>query len=165
MGQNVMIRNFEPSDMNQLVKLARAHAKEMKVCDELPFDDVYYIKSLRSLLVDPINHCFVVEKEEHLIGYAIIFFHTKIWNPTMYGQMAFFYLMEGERNKWLADSLFNACVDKCKNVGAQFFESSVCAWTENYKGSKDPIERASTYFEHKKGEHCGNIFVHNLEEA
>lgn len=160
-----MIRNFHPRDMNQLIKLAREHAKEMQVCDELPFDDVYYTKTMREMLIDDQTLCLVYEQQGQLIGYAIIYFHTKVWNPTLYAEMAYFYIMAGERNKFLADSLWNACIQRCKEAGAKFFESSVCAFTKEYKGATDPIDRASTYFEHKKGEHCGNVFVHQLEDA
>jgi len=159
-----MIRLFEPSDTNEMIKLAKQHGREMEITEELPWDDVYFTTAFRKLMIDPINTCFVVEQEGKLIGYAVIFFHTKIWNPTLYGQIAYFYIQDGERNKWLADSLWNACVEKCKEKGAKFFESSVCAFGKDYKGSQDQIERASSYFEHKKGEHCGNWFVHKVEE-
>ena len=160
-----MIREFQPTDMNNLIKLAKEHAREMQVCDELPFDDVYYAKVMRELLIDDSTICLVFQKGDYLIGYSIAYLHTKIWNPTAFAEMAYFYIMEGERNKVIADMLWSETVKQCRDNGAQFFESSVCAWTKDYEGSTDAIERASTYFEHKNGKHCGNIFVHKIEEV
>jgi GNAT superfamily N-acetyltransferase len=150
--------------MNALIKLAREHAKEMRVTDELPFDDIHYTSSIRKFLIDPSTACFVVERGDYLIGYAIIYSNTKVWNPTLYCEMAYFYIMEGERNKMLADSLWKACIDKAHEWGAKWFETNVSAWGKDYLGSQEPIERASRYFEHKQGDHCGNMFVHKLEE-
>lgn len=160
-----MIREFQPNDMNNLIRLAKEHAQEMRVCDELPFDDVYYAKIMRELLIDDSTISLVYEQGGVLIGYSIAYLHTKIWNPTLFAEMAYFYLMAGERNKMMADMLWNETVKKCREAGARFFESSVCAWGKDFQGSTDAIERASVYFEHKNGNHCGNIFVHRLEEA
>jgi len=160
-----MIREFRPTDMNALIRLAKEHAKEMSVLDELPFDDVHYANVMKEMLIDDQTICLVYDQGGVLIGYSIAYLHTKVWNPTLFAEMAYFYLVAGERNKMMADMLWSETVKRCKEYGAQFFESSVCAWTKDYQGSSDAIERASTYFEHKNGNHCGNIFVHRLEEA
>jgi hypothetical protein len=151
--------------MNALIRIAKEHAKEMNVCDELPFDDVYYAKVMREMIIDDSTICLVYDQGGVLIGYSIAYLHTKVWNPTLFAEMAYFYLAAGERNKMMADMLWNETIRKCKEYGAKFFESSVCAWTRDYQGSTDAIERASVYFEHKNGSHCGNIFVHRLEEV
>ena len=158
-----MIREFKPQDLNGIIRLGRYHARETGVQDALPFDDVYATKNLRQLFVDPNVKCLVVEKNDEIIGYAIFMLHTKLWNPTLFGELYFFYIIDGERNKMVADMLWSEMIAVCKKHGAQFFESDVTAWTKDYIGSKDAVDRVSTYYEHKRGEHCGNHYVHRIE--
>ena len=80
----------------------------------------------------------------------------------MFGQLAFFYFLDGERNKVVADMLWAEVMDTCKKHGAQFFESDICAFNKDWIGSADAIDRASTYFEHKNGSHCGNHYIHRI---
>ena len=98
-----MIRFFEPQDINGLVRLARYHSKELEQDGVLPIDDVYLTRNLRKMLMDSSVQCIVVEKNDEIIGYAIFYLHTKLWNPTLFGQLAFFYILEGERNKYPTD--------------------------------------------------------------
>ena len=62
--------------------------------------------------------CLVVEKNNEIIGYAIFYLHTKLWNPTLFGQLAFFYILDGERNKMVADMLWAEVIAVCKKHGA-----------------------------------------------
>tara|TARA_R110000803_G_scaffold84303_2_gene150473 strand:- start:2890 stop:3369 length:480 start_codon:yes stop_codon:yes gene_type:complete len=157
-----MIRFFEPQDINGLVRLARYHSKELEQDGVLPIDDVYLTRNLRRLLMDSTVQCLVVEEKDEIIGYAIFYLHTKLWNPTLFGQLAFFYILEGARNKYVADQLWNEIIAVCKKSGAQFFESDICAFNAEWHGSEKAIDRASTYFEHKNGDHCGNHYIHRI---
>lgn len=159
-----MIREFQPSDMNNLIKLAKEHAYEMGVCDELPFDDVYFASAMKELLIDDDTICLVKDQGNMLIGYSFVYLHTKIWNPTLFAEMMTFYVIDSEKNKIIADMLWSETIKQCKERGAKFIESNITGWTKNYQGSNF-IEKASDYFEYKNGNHCGNIFVHKLEEA
>jgi len=85
-----MIRAFEPSDMNEIIALARENAKEANVDSILPIDDVYFTKTLKSLLVKHNNHCIVAEHNGKIVGYSLIGFITKVWNNTLYGDVYFF---------------------------------------------------------------------------
>lgn len=159
-----MIREFEPNDMNMFIKCAREHCNEMGILEELPFDDVHFIKLWRQVAMDPDIITLVYTKGDIIIGYAIGSFHVKIWNPTLYCQLDHFYLHASERNAYMADNLWNEFVKKAKERGARFIESTVLAHGKDFKGKEEVIKRAGTFYEHKKGAFCGEAFVHDLGE-
>jgi len=157
-----VIREFETKDLNGILNIAKYHAGELEFQSVIPIDDVYLSKQLKRILMNDGIKCLVVEKHNDIIGYAIFYLHTKLWNPTLFGQLAFFYILDGERNKVVADMLWAEVMDTCKKHGAQFFESDICAFNKDWIGSADAIDRASTYFEHKNGSHCGNHYIHRI---
>lgn len=159
-----MIRKFEPSDMNRVCSLVREHAKEAGVDQHLPVDDVFFTKTVRQILMNPANHCFVAEQDGTIIGYSLVGLITKLWNPTLYGDVYFFYIHNSVRNKYIADSLFAETVKVCKEAGAGWMEWSVSLFDKEFRGVTPYIERASAYFEHKGAEPCGEIFVYDLED-
>ena len=156
-----MIRDFEPKDMNAILKLVREHATEAEV-DHLPVDDVFFKDVVRNALIQDNNKCFVVEKGGQIVGYSFVGLLTKLWNPTLYADVYFFYVHNSVRNKFLADSLYEATCSWAYQNGANWIEFSVALFDKKFKGMDDYVERASTYFEHKGGSHCGNIFVQEL---
>jgi len=157
-----VIRKFEPKDMNEVLKLVREHAAEAEVFQNLPIDDVYAKETIRKALIDEANQAIVVEKGGEIVGYSLVGLATKIWNPTLYAEVYFFYVKNGVRNKYLADSLHEATCSWAYQNGAQWIEFSVALFDEKYQGNEEYIKRASTYFEHKGGSACGNIFVQEL---
>jgi len=159
-----MIREFRPTDMNRIIRLAREHEQESGVQSILPIDDVYFTNAVRDALIDVNHKLFVAETNGEVVGYALIGVTQKIWNPTMYGDVFFFYIHQSIRNKYLADSLWNQCVIWFKEQGCRFMECSVALFDNNFQGVDNYIERASKYFEHKGASHMGNHFVLNLEE-
>ena len=157
-----MIRKFTPADINQVIRLVREHAAEAQVFQNLPVDDIYAKDNIRNALIDEANQCFVVEKGGEIVGYSLVGLATKIWNPTLYAEVYFFYVHSGMRNKFLADSLYEATCSWAYENGASWIEFSVSLFDEMFKGKEEYIDRASTYFEHKGSNHCGNIFVQEL---
>jgi len=157
-----MIKEFQPSDINGILTLMKHHSGEVGFQSVLPIDDVYLASQLKRILMNDSIKCLVMEKGDDIIGYAIFYLHTKLWNPTLFGQLAFFFILDGERNKIIADMLWNEMISICKSNGAQFFESDICAFNKDWQGSTDSIHRASTYFEHKNGSHCGNHYIHRI---
>tara|TARA_R100001509_G_scaffold156114_2_gene119085 strand:+ start:1522 stop:1995 length:474 start_codon:yes stop_codon:yes gene_type:complete len=156
-----MIREFEPKDMNAILKLVREHAVEAEV-DHLPVDDIFFKDVVRNALIQDNNKCFVVEKGGEIVGYSFVGLLTKLWNPTLYADVYFFYVHNSVRNKFLADSLHEATCSWAYQNGANWIEFSVALFDKEFKGRDDYVDRASTYFEHKGGVHCGNIFVQEL---
>ena len=141
-----MIREFEPRDMNAILKLVREHAAEAEV-DHLPVDDIFFKDVVRNALI----------QDNSFVGLL-----TKLWNPTLYADVYFFYVHNSVRNKFLADSLHEATCSWAYQNGANWIEFSVALFDKEFKGRDDYVDRASTYFEHKGGVHCGNIFVQEL---
>lgn len=158
-----MIRPFQPKDMNAVVSLAREHGREAGIEKVLPIDDIHFTKTLKTLLIEPGNQLFVAEQNGTIIGYALVGVTTKVWNPTQYGDIYFFYIHNTLRNKFLADGLFKQCQTWFKEQGCRFFECSVSLFDENFKGVDQYIKRASTYFEHKGCNYAGDHFVVDLE--
>ena len=156
-----MIREFEPKDMNAILRLVREHAAEAEV-DHLPVDDIFFKDVVRNALIQDNNKCFVVEKGGQIVGYSFVGLLTKLWNPTLYADVYFFYVHNSVRNKFLADSLHEATCSWAYENGANWIEFSVALFDKEFKGRDDYVDRASTYFEHKGGVHCGNIFVQEL---
>lgn len=156
-----MIREFEPRDMNAILKLVREHAAEAEV-DHLLVDDIFFKDVVRNALIQDNNKCFVVEKGGEIVGYSFVGLLTKLWNPTLYADVYFFYVHNSVRNKFLADSLHEATCSWAYQNGANWIEFSVALFDKEFKGRDDYVDRASTYFEHKGGVHCGNIFVQEL---
>lgn len=148
--------------MNAVLRLVKEHAAEAEVFQNLPIDDVFAKDTIRNALIDESNQAFVVEKGGDVVGYSLVGLSTKIWNPTLYAEVYFFYVHSSMRNKYLADSLHEATCSWAYQNGAQWIEFSVALFDEHYQGKQDYIERASIYFEHKGGSRCGNIFVQEL---
>lgn len=157
-----MIREFEPSDLNQIIKLVRDHAVEANVHTHLPVDDVYFKDMVRAVLIEDNNKCFVVERGGSVVGYSLVGLTTKIWNPSLFAEVYFFYVHNTIRNKYLADSLYEKTCHWARENGAMWIEFSVSLFDGDYQGIDDYIDRASTYFEHKGSNHCGNIFAQEL---
>jgi len=157
-----MIREFQPTDMNKILQLVREHAKEAEVFQNLPVDEVYAKEQIRHTLIQQNHQCFVVESGGEIVGYSLVGLMTKLWNPTIYAEVYFFYVHNSVRNKYLADALYDKTCSWSYQNGASWIEYSVSLFDENYEGKKTYIDRASTYFEHKGGNHCGNIFVQEL---
>jgi len=157
-----MIREFQPKDMNQVLRLVREHASEAEVFQNLPVDEVYAKDMIRNILIQDNHKCFVVERDGEIVGYSLVGLMTKVWNPTLYADVYFFYVHNSVRNKYLADSLYDKTCDWAYQNGASWIEFSVSLFDDQYQGKTDYINRASTYFEHKGGSACGNIFVQEL---
>ena len=78
-----MIREFETKDLNGILNIAKYHAGELEFQSVIPIDDVYLSKQLKRILMNDGIKCLVVEKHNDIIGYAIFYLHTKLWNPTL----------------------------------------------------------------------------------
>lgn len=158
-----MIRRFDAKDMNDVIRLAREHGKEAGIDKVLPIDDVYFTNALRNILIDDQNELFIAETGGQIVGYALIGVTNKIWNKTMYGDIFFFYIHEGIRNKFLADSLFDSCQRWFKEQGCRFMECSVSLFDDQFKGIEKYIDRSSMYYENKGCNWAGNHYVVDLE--
>ena len=66
-----MIREFEPRDINEIIAMAREHAKDADVTELLPVDDIHMTAMIKRLLIDDDKKCYVAEREGKIIGYVI----------------------------------------------------------------------------------------------
>jgi len=158
-----MIREFQPRDINEIIAMAREHAKDADVTELLPVDDIHMTAMIKRLLIDDDKKCYVAEREGKIIGYALVGLTQKVWNPTLYGQVYFFFVHPELRNKHLADSLYNNITNWCKEQGCRFLEIGVTNFTKDFKGATEYIDRAATYYEHKGCELMGYNYVRDLE--
>ena len=159
-----MIREFEARDINHCISLAREQAVEADVLETLPIDDVHMTKTIKNILVDPNNKCFVVEENGNMVGYALMGLSYKVWNPSLFAEVYFFFVHPTIRNKYIADSLFNKCVSYAREQGCRWIEWGVSNFTKDFKGAEKYLDRASNYFEHRGCEPCGYNFVLDLEK-
>lgn len=160
-----MVRLFQPSDMNQVLSLAREQIREAGVEDILPVDDVYFAKTVKNVLIKPNMKLFVVEDGQDIVGYALIGVTTKVWNPTAYSIVHYFFVHPDVRNPYKADALFQACVKFSREQGCRFMEIGVSLFDKDYGVSKHYVDRASKFYEAKHCEYTGDNYVYNLEDG
>ena len=160
-----MVRLFQPSDMNQVLSLAREQIREAGIESVLPVDDVYFTKTVKNVLIKPTHKLFVVEEGSTLVGYALIGVTTKVWNPTAYSIIHYFFVHPSVRNPYKADALFQACAQFSKEQGCKFMEIGVSLFNQDFTVAESYVDRASKFYEHKQCNYTGDNFVYNLEDG
>lgn len=120
MKENIKIRFAQPTDINQIIKLCKAHAV-YEQCD-------YHEGNKSSLLSKalfsevPKLYCLVVEKDEKLVGYATYMKQYATWNAEDYIYMDCLYLEETIRGNGIGEVLINNIKTEAKKLGCNLIQ-------------------------------------------
>ncbi len=114
------IRKAEKKDLNKIVALCQLHATYEKAA----YDPDHKEESLRNHLFStlPSLFCLVVEKEDHLIGYATYMKQFSTWDAGYYIYMDCLFMTEESRGFGIGEKLMRRLKEEATALGCTLIQ-------------------------------------------
>lgn len=148
--------------MNNLITCIKQHFKEMDITNELPFDDVHFVRTVKPWLMDPNTICLIYEQNNVITGYALAYLSTKLWNPTLFCELEYIYIFNHEQNPYGLKYLYDEVKKIAKERGARFLESTVLCHVKDFEGNTTYIDDLSKFYENDDSKLCGKAYVKQI---
>ena len=146
MGQEIMIREPGPQDLEKLVDLSIQHCRDSGQAGHDDIDRTYLKKQIKAMLIDPSIQPIVVEQGGKLVGYALGAVREKLWNGKRYGEVLFLFLLPEVRNKMLIDDMMSTLERFFLENNCFFMQASVMAYDAEYMQNESYVSKAKRYF-------------------
>jgi GNAT superfamily N-acetyltransferase len=122
----VALRDAEPRDLPEVVRLCRAHALYERADPPAPGQ----ARRLAALLFGPRPRlrCLVVADGERLVGYATWSLECSTWRAAEYAHLDCLYLEQELRGRGLGRALLERVAAGAAELGATYLEWQTPAW-------------------------------------
>ena len=143
-----MIREFENTDVNDVVDLAESHCRENGTGFGL-FDEGELIKLIRQIKISDDFHGLVYTEAGRVWGYAACQIQWNPWNRYREGILLYFYIHPSKRNGFISKSLFQECEQWFEQQDCDYFQAGALAFNESYQvdeHNQEFLDQADGFF-------------------
>lgn len=160
-----MIRELKVTEFESFLDLAVQHNEDAGLSGHDNIDRSHCKKQLRHAFIYQNWKIYVAERDGKMIGYIAGYVDTKLWNNTLFGEVALIFVHPDYRSKLVADELFDGMVAWFSEVGCRYYLASCMSWNTEYQRNESWIERATKYFESKGMNQVGYTYVQPIDRG
>ena len=124
----ILIRDANENDMGKVFDLVQELAIFEKEPDAIDIDVAYYIKS--GFKKNPLFKCFVAEKENSIVGIALIYYRFSTWKGKTI-HIEDLIVTKNFRNKGIGNLLFERVINYANEMKVKRVSWEVLDWNIN----------------------------------
>ena len=124
----ILIRDAKENDMTKVFDLVQELAIFEKEPDAIEIDVAYYIKN--GFKENPLFKCFVAEKENLIVGIALIYYRFSTWKGKTI-HIEDLIVTKNFRNKGIGNLLFERVINYANEMKVKRVSWEVLDWNKN----------------------------------
>ena len=163
MGQDIMIKDFQIKDLNELLQVVKQQANEVGA-GVGTLDNDLMIDYARKCVIDPNYKIILATKDGAIEGYALCQIFELYYNQHREGNIELFHINQSHRNGFLAKSLFDACEQFFKENDCVYFNASTRAFDTHWHSNEDYLKSADNFYSRLMTP-CGTNYIKEINNG
>ena len=155
-----MIRDFQPTDVNQMVKCAQSHCIDAGEGIGT-FNKDRLIELIKKLNIKQGFKMFVAERNEEIKGYVVCSAYDNPWNGIREGNINFLYVDPAYRQGFMAKDLLAHAETWFRQMDCKFFNANTRSFNEQFEPNQEFLESGDGFFS-RLMTHCGSNYIKEI---